>query len=101
MDMGKEYTPEEKRRIRDSFIKDGVLTKMPAQRKKQLVIIEEMAKLFEPGRTYMEREVNAILQPVYEDFVTLRRDLVDTRHLTRDHGIYRRVEVDTGGENSL
>ena len=73
MDLGTPFTPEEKQRILDSFLRNGVLTKMPSQRKKQLVIIEAVAARFEPGRDYAEREVNAILQPMYEDFVTLRR----------------------------
>jgi hypothetical protein len=100
MDLGTPFTPEEKQRILDSFLRNGVLTKMPSQRKKQLVIIEAVAARFEPGRDYAEREVNAILQPMYEDFVTLRRDLVDAHFMTRDHGIYRRV-VDTETENRV
>ena len=100
MDMGTEYTAEERQRIVASFIRNGILTKMPSQRKKQLVILEEMAKVFEPGRTYTEREVNGILAPLYEDFVTLRRDLIDAHHLTRDHGIYQRT-VDTADKSTL
>lgn len=92
--MEKEYTPEEKQRILNSFMRDGVLVKMPAQRKKQLVIIEEFAKLFESNRKYTEKEVNAILEPLYADFITLRRDLIDVRLLARDHGIYWKVDTE-------
>ena len=92
--MEQEYTAEEKQHIIDSFFQNGVLKRMPAQRKKQLVILPEIAKIFEPGRKYTEKEVNALLSPVYEDFVTLRRDLIDARCLLRDRGIYWKVDTE-------
>lgn len=97
--MEQEYTQEEKQKIAESFIRDGILVRMPSQRKKQLIVLAEMAKLFESDRDYAEKEVNAILAPVYEDFVTLRRDLIEAKFLSRDHGIYRKV--DTEPKNGL
>ena len=97
--MEQEYTPEEKQRIVESFIHGGILVNMPSQRKKQLIILAEMAKLFELDRTYAEKEVNALLAPIYEDFVTLRRDLVEAKFLARAHGVY--WKVDTEAKNGL
>ena len=42
------------------------------------------ARAFEAGRAYNEQEVNAALMPVFDDYVALRRYLVESRHLIRD-----------------
>jgi hypothetical protein len=42
------------------------------------------ARAFEPGRAYNEQEVNAALMSVFDDYVALRRYLVESRHLIRD-----------------
>jgi len=42
------------------------------------------ARAFEPGRAYTEQEVNAALMSVFDDYVALRRYLVESRHLMRD-----------------
>lgn len=63
------------------------LTRLPAKQKKMLVIIRWLATLFEPGRFYSEAEVNVVLKAVYaEDYVSLRRDLVDMGYLRRERG---------------
>ncbi|GMA15741.1 DUF2087 domain-containing protein [Deinococcus metallilatus] len=82
-------------RVLRAFLKDGRLTRIPAQRKKRDVILVELANLFEPGRTYTEREVNDILAGFHPDFFTLRRELVGLGLLAREKGVYWRV---TAGE---
>ena len=68
-----------------TFLKNGRLVRLPAQQRRQLYVLAEVAPRFEVGRTYSEREVNALLQEVYpEDYVTLRRLLVDFGFLKRD-----------------
>jgi DNA-binding CsgD family transcriptional regulator len=52
------------------------LKAFPPKEKKKVVILTEIAKLFEPGRRYTEREINEILTPVYADYVTIRRYLI-------------------------
>jgi hypothetical protein len=42
------------------------------------------ARAFEQGRGYSEQEVNVALMSVFDDYVALRRYLVESRHLTRD-----------------
>jgi predicted transcriptional regulator len=65
----------------------GILTSLPGKQKKMQVIIRWLATLFEPDRLYSEPEVNAILKPVYaEDYISLRRDLVDLGYLRRERG---------------
>lgn len=71
------------------FMKDGKVLAMPAQLKRQQYILEEVAKAFEPGVRYTERQVDAILKQIYEfDHCTLRRYLVDFKFLSRAEGIY-------------
>ena len=70
------------------FLIDGKLVAMPVQVKRQQYVMEEIAKTFETGIRYTEREVDAILKPIYEDHCTLRRSLVDFKYLQRADGIY-------------
>ena len=63
------------------------LTHLPARQKKTLVIIRWLATFFEPERLYTETEVNEVIKSVYaEDYVSLRRDLVDLGYLRRERG---------------
>lgn len=79
-------------RVLRTFLKGGKLTQIPAQRKKRDVVLRFLATLFEPGRHYPEREVNAVLGELHGDFATLRRELVDAGLLRREAGVYGRVE---------
>lgn len=63
---------------------EGPITNFPSKEKRKYVIIEQLASRFTENRVYSEQEVNAILKPVYPDFVTLRRYLVDFGFLERD-----------------
>jgi len=63
------------------------LTHLPNKRKKTEVVLRWLATLFDPSRSYTEAEVNEILKTVYaEDYVSLRRDLIDFRFLRRKSG---------------
>lgn len=63
------------------------LARLPTKQKKLLVILRWLATLFVPDRQYSEAEVNTILKAAYEqDFVSLRRDLVDYGYLRRERG---------------
>lgn len=74
-----------------AFMPHGRLIQIPAQRKKRDVILDFLAREFEPGRDYPEREVNLKISEYADDFFTLRRELVERGLLTRAAGIYRRV----------
>lgn len=79
-----------RRKVLDSFIDaDGRLKTIPAQRKKRRIILERIAEEFDAGKTYAEREVNAVISGFHEDYATLRRELVDERIMSREDGIYR------------
>jgi hypothetical protein len=91
-----ELTAEERQReavLRTFFGPDGRLVSMPAKMSKRRFVLEQIAYAFEPGVKYTEVEVNAVLRAFYEDYVTLRRYLIDAGLLGRDRGLYWR----TGG----
>ncbi len=64
-----------------------VLKIFPAKEKKKYILLTYIIKLFKKGVKYTEKEVNEILKPVYEDYVIIRRYLVDYQFLDRlDNG---------------
>ena len=65
---------------------EGRVKAFPAQRKKMEAILRYVLKSFEPGKRYSEKEVNELLLQYYEDYTTLRRELVDYRMLAREGG---------------
>ena len=73
-----------------AFVKDGRITTMPAKMSKRLVLLDHVAGLFEIGVHYGEQDVNRILRTVFDDYVTLRRYLVDAGFLDRASGEYWR-----------
>ena len=60
-----------------------VLRVFPPKEKKKLVVLRVIARQFEPDRKYGEREVNEILKPIYGDYATLRRSLIDYGFMAR------------------
>ena len=73
------------------FQPDGRLKDIPRQLKKKLAIYRYIIMEFQPARSYTEREVNEMLMRFFDDYCSLRRDLVDLGFLNRDHGIYWRI----------
>lgn len=62
---------------------DGPLKTFSMKQKCKLVVLREIAKRFQDGRIYNEKEVNGILKAVFEDYVTLRRYLIEYGFLDR------------------
>lgn len=72
-------TEQEKRHILETSFKSLsplVLKNFSPKEKKKIVILGKIAGEFQRERHYSEKEVNEILKPVYEDYMTLRRYLV-------------------------
>lgn len=81
-----------RKRVIDTFFEYGKLKAIPAQRKKERIILDEIVKAFAFDRVYSEREVNIILADYFDDFCTLRRDMISEKLLDRDAGGYWRVK---------
>ena len=78
------------RKILDNFIDGERLLEIPVSYKKRLVILKWLINFFEPGISYAESQVNAILKLHHHDCATLRREMIGCAMLARDKGIYRR-----------
>ncbi|WP_026733254.1 DUF2087 domain-containing protein [Fischerella sp. PCC 9605] len=71
---------------------DGVrLIKIPASRKKRLVILRWLVRKFETEITYTEREVNEIIARHHSDYATLRCELIGYQLMERERGFYWRL----------
>lgn len=98
MDIISEASPEEDKQLKreeayrkkviDSFFEYGKLKSIPAQRKKEKIILEKIAKDFETGRSYHENEINEIILKYNDDYCTIRRDMISEGILYRENGIY-------------
>ncbi len=79
------------KKVLSNYVAHGRIKQIPTQLKKLEVIIRWLARLFEPGKQYKEKQVNEILKAHHEDYATLRRELVDMHFLERKNGVYWRV----------
>lgn len=81
----------ERERTLATFLHDGRLVRLPSSQKRRLWVLEDIVRRFEPGKIYRERDVNALLRPVFEDVASLRRALVDHGLVRRDGDRYVRA----------
>lgn len=81
-----------RKKVLDTFFEYGKLKSIPMQKKKERIVLEELVKSFEFGRTYTEREVNIILADFHDDFCTLRRDMIGEGLMARDMQTYWRLD---------
>lgn len=88
-DLQAQRDEQYRQKVLKSFFEYGKLKSIPTQKKKERIILEELAKSFVPGRTYTEREVNIILADFHDDFCTLRRDMIGEKLMERENQLYR------------
>lgn len=81
-----------RQKVIKAFFEYGKLRSIPVQRKKKLICYEQIAEYFEPGRVYEEKEVNTIISPIYEDYCTIRRDMISEGIFRRDGTRYVRLK---------
>jgi DNA-binding transcriptional ArsR family regulator len=78
-----DWSEADKKVLKD-YTANGRLKQIPAKDKKWLVIVRWLATKFEPGVRYTEKQVNAILTEIYDDYATMRRDLVGYGFMQRE-----------------
>ena len=61
-------------------------------KRKERILLEEIVKVFDYDRIYSEREVNLRIADFYDDFCTLRRDMIAEKLMDRDTRGYWRVK---------
>ncbi len=78
-------TEEERREIREKYFREGgtVLKSMPKKQKAKIVVLNGISELFDRSRRYTEKEVNEVLAGVHDDYVSLRRYLIEYGFLSR------------------
>jgi hypothetical protein len=79
-------TQDEKEKILKKYFPQGVegqITTFSLKEKERLVVLQNIAQRFQSGLTYSEAEVNQLLKPVYDDYVTIRRYLIEYGFLDR------------------
>lgn len=75
--------------------KNGRIQTLPRKPSKQKILLQVLIRDFENGNIYNEQEVNSILMRWYDDYVVLRRSLVDAKLLVReDDGSSYVVNID-------
>lgn len=77
---------DEDKRVLVDYTVNGRLRELPLKEKKWLVVMRWLAGKFEPGVRYTEKQVNAILTEVHDDYATLRRNLVEYGFMRRERG---------------
>ncbi|MCL2507973.1 MAG: DUF2087 domain-containing protein [Oscillospiraceae bacterium] len=79
-------TAEETEKIIGTFFSSTeplVLKSLSPKEKKKLVILRVISGQFEKGKRYGEKEVNGILEAIYEDYATVRRYLIEYGFMER------------------
>lgn len=89
IDEQKQREDAYREKVIKTFFEYGRLKAIPAQRKKQRICLEEIAKAFEPGREYDEKEINEVILKFHDDFCTIRRDMVCEHIMEREGSTYR------------
>ena len=59
------------------------LKMLSAKEKKKVVVLTKIAEQFEKGRIYTGKETDQILREIYDDYVTLRRYLIEYGFMDR------------------
>ncbi len=77
-------TKEEKIKVIETYVdENGALKSYPSKEKKKIILLEEITKNFNVGKKYSEKEINRVLKRIYEDYVTIRRALIQYGFLDR------------------
>jgi hypothetical protein len=74
------------KKVLREYTENGQITQFPAKNAKWLVMLRWLATRFEPDVRYTEKQVNAILSPLHEDYATMRRSLVEYGFMRREQG---------------
>lgn len=77
---------EERNTILTKFFPEGIngaLKSFPQKEKQRLVVLQVIARRFEHGKIYDEKQVNQLLSEVYDDYAILRRYLVEYGFMDR------------------
>ncbi|MBD2432501.1 MULTISPECIES: DUF2087 domain-containing protein [Fischerella] len=78
-------------KVLNNYLDGTQLKKIPASRKKRLVVLRWLVRKFEEKVTYSERQVNEIISQHHSDYATLRREMIGYQLMEREKGFYWRL----------
>jgi hypothetical protein len=81
------------RKILDTFVVDGRISRLPAKWKKRMVILRWLVEKLDPDRRYPHAELNAFLARFHHDVATIRREFIVYGLMDRERDIYWRIDV--------
>lgn len=79
-------TADEKKKVLETYYKDGLdrpISTFPSKEKRKIILLQQIMTNFEAGKKYIEKELNDILKPIYSDYVTIRRYLIQYGFMER------------------
>lgn len=93
------YAQEERinrynQKVLKTFFNKNRLSKLPVQRKKKLIVLNEFVKKFSPGIKYGEEEVNAIISEAFDDYCIIRRLMLEEGIMKREKQIYWLIKTE-------
>ncbi|GCF95914.1 LytTR family transcriptional regulator [Enterococcus florum] len=90
-----QITQEEKQQVLSTFFsEDQKLISLPRKEKRKVIVLAKIAESFDSKKNYSEKAVNQVIQLFFEDFVTVRRYLIEYGFLnrTKDGQSYWRID---------
>lgn len=76
-------TQEEQAKVVQKYFSDGLLTKFPSKEKQRLIVLREIFQQLKVDHVYDEKELNHELKGYFEDYVLIRRYLIEYGFLDR------------------
>ena len=77
-------TEKEKENVLKNYIVKDKIIKIPRAEKKKIIILQYLLLKFQRNKRYTEKEVNEIIKNLHEDFVSLRRYLIQYGFMDRE-----------------
>jgi DNA-binding HxlR family transcriptional regulator len=87
-EMQDERMIQYRNKVIKTYFKKGMLDHLPSQEKKRKIALEEIAGRFAVNKKYDESEVTKIIEEVYGDYCTIRRELIDRKIMARKGNAY-------------
>lgn len=83
-----DITLDEEQKLLEKYFPNGVgqqLVRFPKREKHKIVVLRAITKLLDGAKQYTEKELNEIIQPIYEDYIQIRRYLIEYGFIDRQN----------------
>ncbi|WP_445506473.1 DUF2087 domain-containing protein [Niallia sp. 03190] len=70
-------TEEEQQKAVSKYFSEGKLEKFPLKEKQKLMVLREITNRLDDDKKYTENELNDVLTAIYDDYVLIRRYLIE------------------------